>query len=167
MNCRELEKLLLDDLRAADRSAAREHLEKCPACDALRRELQALRELSGMLQTDAEAPDEFTAQVVTRVRAGSNHESNRRLTTAAAGVLVISGVLLWTAVSETGNTQEDPVEIDRALPDAAAEFDMNEPPVQLLLETPSESEYILEVPSRIKIHRQELHDEFYLTQVSH
>lgn len=167
MTCQEVEQLLLDDLSAAGRAAVREHLAACPACDTLHRELQALQDLSVRLRkevSEGELPEEFTSKVISRIEAESHELAEWRLATVAAIVLLMSGTLIWTAAGGAGTMQQ---EASAGLSENSIDLEADDPPVQLILEAPADSEYILEVPSRIKIRRQELHDDFYLTQVSH
>ncbi|RPJ86292.1 MAG: hypothetical protein EHM18_06980 [Acidobacteria bacterium] len=93
MNCREVQKILTEEIRLAESTEVRKHLEGCQACRDLQRDLLRLDALSGELKGQTKAPAFFTERVCSRVSGRSRAAYWSVAATAAGLVLFAIGVM--------------------------------------------------------------------------
>ena len=188
MTCRKVERLLTENFRSADNDELARHLAECDGCRRLQQDLKALAELSGEIKKETEAPAFFTSRVCARI--SEPGPARRSLTfavlTVSAVVVFSLGLLRFTfltdkpanatnqSVVRTGSAGEDwSVEQDwRADSSLPASGIMTGPEndarfVEILVGKPSESDYIVRLPSTIEVRNSQAENEYYLRNVSH
>jgi len=89
MNCREVQKILTEEIQLAESAEVRKHLEACRQCRDLHRDLRGLQELSGELKGRTDVPPFFTERVCSRV-SGRSRAAYWSLAAAAAGLVVLA-----------------------------------------------------------------------------
>ncbi len=189
MNCTTVERLLTEDLGSAESADLSRHLHECQHCRELYRELKSLEELSGELKNDMQAPAFFASRVCARA---SEPAGPRRLlalallTTCVIGfssfAIVKSGILSDAAVvqtaapsvavtgSATADQAIEPLWItDWPVAESNIASDRGRDPryVEILVSEPSESDFIVRLPSAIEVGSNQADNEYYLRQVSH
>ncbi len=88
MKCREVQKILTEEMHLAESAAVRKHLEVCQGCRNLHRDLLSLQELSGELRGQTTAPRFFTERVCSRV-SGRSRAAYWSLAATAAGLVLL------------------------------------------------------------------------------
>jgi len=188
MNCRKVERLLTEDFRSADNPELACHLDECEGCRALYRDLKALAELSGKLKKETEAPAFFVSRVCARLPERVSLRRSLKLAVVAVSVIVIlslgflkffflvekpagtanQSIVVTGSAGEDWSVEEDwrtewPVAESGLLsaPEAKSEF------VEILVGKPSESDYIVRLPSTIEVRNSQAENEYYLRNVSH
>lgn len=180
MNCKEVERLLTEDLAWEGDPQVESHLERCGPCSKLHQDLLLLREWSGELREEVKAPADFSAHVMREVRS-PGFLAGFLLSPTRAGLVLVTvfglmamGDLSLEALFRDGGGSrawESALESRQGI----TVFELNADPegtggtsyVEVVLEDPTESEYILRLPSTIEIRRTEFQSEFYLQNVSH
>jgi hypothetical protein len=130
MKCREVQKILTEEMALAASAEVRQHLKSCRECRDLQRDLLSLRELSGELKGRTKAPAFFTEHVCSRVSGRSRAVYWSLAATAAGLVLLVIGIAdltgFWTgndgkAGSRVVNTGEpiQRIEYDNRVADAS------------------------------------------------
>lgn len=181
MNCKELERLVVEDIRTVNDVEVQDHIGRCDKCEKLCREFLSMEGLSSRLRDQVEAPDDFSARVCERLTQGAGWWVFRRPVVALCVVLGAAVLVLWATEVQVGSSAEKTVLNSRQIVEES-EFlprafvnepglrDANhvrDPYVDVILRAPAEPEYILRLPSRIEIHRTDLHHDFYLNHVSY
>lgn len=174
MTCRQVERILTEDISAAEKAHVQAHIRNCRRCEEFRRELQSMEKLSRLLGETVESPSDFSSQVQRRLSEVpvSGWQAYWRPAVAFALVTLLSIGVLW--VREVQVTQEtalaSAVQEESPVGNDAQVVDTREAPapyVDVILSSPSQSEYILQLPSRIRIQTNHLNDDFYLEHASY
>jgi len=145
MNCQVIESRLLEDEQALLDREVREHLDQCPACRRLYRELEEIEELNRDLARSERAPRDFTGQVIEQVSAGSG------LTfplLAGGGILVIVALMAGLGSSPDPGTGESMASqvAPAAAPTSYPLLDQSQP-VELDLRYPRVRLYVIDPPT--------------------
>lgn len=166
MNCREIEELLLDDIRQRERREVEEHLEGCERCRVLCENLERIRELNQALFQAAEAPEGFENRVLAeaaepRWKLWQTAVMTLSLTlVVSGGWLVMNGTMSGNpSVSTPENAAVLPVDNIRGpqpLPESSAQF------VEVLVTDSQGQSYIVRVPSTIQIRRDDFRRSGYV-----
>lgn len=183
MTCKELESLLNEDIKMVQSMEVRDHIHYCEFCRKLCEELVSLDELSNLLRNVSQAPDGFMAQVCERTTQRTGLPMYWQHVAALCCIL-LGVVFLWPAVESSGKKEllvEAQVSEKRKLakasdavfsgsvvddPETLSHVDLVVTPPRKPGDSPQQ-DFILRLPSRIEIHRTNLHDDFYLNHVSH
>lgn len=177
MTCQEVTKLLTEDIQAMNQLKVRAHLAQCLECEEFRGELLSLESLAGLLRDQVRAPSDFSSKVDSSLRESS---SGWKPVFAVVAVVLVSLIALWGVKngygvfeSEQSVVSSREVKQEYTLPGrtGAVELPRLDPRsddyVEVILDGPSEPEYILRLPSRIEIRRSQLHRDSSLKHVSH
>ena len=71
MNCKEVERLLTEDISQGNDARVQDHIGSCSLCRRLHRELISISELSPLLRTIDKAPADFSSRVFQRLAPSS------------------------------------------------------------------------------------------------
>jgi len=91
MNCREVQRILTEEIELAESADVRKHLDVCRECRDLHRDLLSLQALSGGLRGRTSVPAYFTERVCSRV-SGRSRVGYWSVAAATAAGLVFLGV---------------------------------------------------------------------------
>jgi hypothetical protein len=181
MTCKEVERLLAEDISQGHDALALDHIERCSVCQRLHRELTSMSELSRLLGGGDRAPADFSSRVHERLAKLSLWQLQWKPALALSlGLLGLVG-FLWIQevqpgtdaqfVTETTPQEESFARVqdgDPQLIDAdRVEGPVEGPYVDVILKSPSEPEYILRLPSRIKVRTSDLNSDIYLNNASY
>ncbi len=188
MNCTRVERLLTEDLRSAENADLSRHLNECQRCKDLYRELKSLAELSGELKNEVQAPAFFASRICARASESARPRRSLALavlTTSVIGVFsfaivkfaLLSDTPVQTAtpsVIATGSVTEDQAiepqwTTDWPVSESSLLNDRGRDPryVEILVSEPSESDFIVRLPSSIEVGSNQADNEYYLRNVSH
>lgn len=176
MTCKQVERILTENSSAVEEAGVQAHIRNCRRCDQLCRELQSMEKLSRLLGETVESPSDFSSRVHRRLSEDpvSWWQANWRPAVVFALVTLFSVGFLW--VRESQVTEEvmvaspSVVQEESLSGDDLQRLDAREVPapyVDVILSGPSESEYILRLPSRIRIQTTHLNHDFYLEHASY
>jgi predicted anti-sigma-YlaC factor YlaD len=177
MNCREVERLLTEDINQGNDARVRKHLDRCSICSKLHRELNSLSEMSRLLQELDKAPVDFSSQIYERLARPLLWQLQWKPFLVLG--LVILGLVSFLWIQEVqpapeamlvpGETpQEDPFARVKDGDLELIDGDQVEGPyVDVILKSPSEPEYILRLPFRIRVRTSDVNQDIYLNNASY
>ncbi len=176
MNCKQVERILTENISAVEEVGVQFHIRNCRRCDKLCRELQSMEKLSRLLRETVESPSDFSSRIYRRLSEVpiSWWQAYWKPVFAFSLVTLLSAGFLWVrevqvteeaTVSSRSVVQEDSLSGDELQRVNAREIPA--PYVDVILSGPSESEYILRLPSRIRIQTTHLNHDFYLEHASY
>lgn len=196
MTCKQIRKLLIEDLVLGARSSVRIHLKNCPECCQFQEELQALEDLSQTLSSGKGAPQGFSGEVFKQT-ASVTPISFRVRNAAAVSVLSLSVLLvvsLWP-LSDDGAAPEMRIGSENSRPSplgpasfkpmqarsAADEFGVSIRPlsrptssdidrgdfIDVVIKEPGKPDQILRLPATIQIKKKDLPRDAYVSRVSY
>lgn len=166
MNCRRVEKLLIEDSASGALSQLREHMAQCDSCRELHEELLAIEELSSNLSSGQGAPECFSSTVFEQTL--HSHPSRGyplRLMVVGAFSAVLAAGLAWqSGVGIGGGAGKGALAEGAAATPVSFEqlrvvrhVDHIEPEfVDVILDRPGSSPYLLRLPAKIEIRHDEL-----------
>jgi hypothetical protein len=168
MTCKQIERTLTENIRAVEKADVQAHIRNCRRCDKLCRELQSMEKLSRLLGETVESPNDFSSRVHRRLLEDpvSWWQAYWRPVFAFAVVALFSLGFLWVRevqVTDEAMLSSGSVVREESLPGN----EVPAPYVDVILSSPSQSEYILRLPSRIKIQTTHLNHDFYLEHASY
>ena len=180
MTCKKVERLLTEDIRAVEKAEVQTHIRCCCSCEKLYRELLSIKELSPLLRESKKAPVDFTSQVYRRLSKPSLWQIYGRPALSVSLAILVAVGFLWIREVQQQTTEKAMVASERIL---EAEEPFSEPVVDdlqvvdgdhvegpyvdVILSSPSEPEYVLRLPSRIKVRTTNLHHDIYLNYASY
>lgn len=178
MTCKQVELILAEDIRAVEQAEVQDHIRCCGECEKLYRDLLSMEEISRLLGETVEAPTDFASRIHQRLAASSGWQVFWRPVFVVGLLILISAGFLWVRVVQT---RQEPVLAARSilqedesrsgsLVNASGRVEPLPAPapyVEVILSSPSQPEYILRLPSRIKIRTTRLHHDFYLEHASY
>ena len=176
MTCKQVERKLTENISAVEEAGVQGHIRNCRRCDKLCRELQSMDKLSRLLGETVESPSDFSSRVHRRLSEVSVSwwQVSWRPAFVFALVTLLSVGFLWLRefqVTEEAMVSSPSVVQEESLSgDVLQRLDAREVPapyVDVILSGPSESEYILRLPSRIRIQTTHLNHDFYLEHASY
>lgn len=179
MTCKEVERLLAEDPSQGNDARVESHIERCSVCQKLHRELTSMSELSRLLGETDKAPADFSSRVHERLAKPSLWQLQWKPAFALSLGLLGLVSFLWiqepgpdaNLVSEDFPQEESFARVkdgDPQLIDAdRVEGPVEGPYVDVILKSPSEPEYILRLPSRIKVWTSDLNSDLYLNNASY
>ncbi len=176
MTCKQVERKLTENISAVEEAGVQGHIRNCRRCDKLCRELQSMDKLSRLLGETVESPSDFSLRVHRRLSEVSVSwwQVSWRPAFVLALVTLLSVGFLWlreSQVTEEAMVSSPSVVQEESLSgDVLQRLDAREVPapyVDVILSGPSESEYILRLPSRIRIQTTHLNHDFYLEHASY
>ncbi len=174
MTCKKVERILTENISAVEETDVQAHIRSCSRCEKLCRELQSMEQLSRLLGETVESPSDFLSRVQSRLSEVSGWQAYWRPVFVVSLVILISVGFLW--VREVRITDEamlgsrSVVQEESVSGNDLQRADAREVPapyVEVILSGPSESEYILRLPSRIRIQTTHLNHDFYLEHASY
>jgi hypothetical protein len=176
MTCKQVEKILTENISAVEETDVQAHIRNCRRCDELCRELQSMGKLSRLLGETVQSPGDFSLRVHRKLLEVpvSGWQAYWRPVSVVALVTLFSVGFLWVRevqvtdeamLSSSSGVQEESVSgNDLQRVDAR---EVPAPYVDVILSSPSQSEYILRLPSRIRIQTTHLNHDFYLEHASY
>jgi hypothetical protein len=183
MSCEKIRQVLIEDPSAEQSSEVRSHLEACQECRKLHEDLLNLEQLSGLLKDQVSAPSDFASRVVSRADRRTGWRFGFLSGTAAVSLLLVAATLVgWNAPDQAQpEVAREVLESVGSGPERIVfkEFSAEEiigvkdsgvrsdDYVEIIVENATGSEYLLRVPSTIKIRRSDLHHDLYFTDVSY
>ncbi|MCH8820735.1 MAG: hypothetical protein IIB03_10535 [Acidobacteria bacterium] len=177
MTCKEVEQLLTEDISLGNDARVEDHIGRCGVCRKLLRELDSMSELSRLLREMDQAPADFSSRVYARLARPSLWQLQWK--PALVLGLVILGLVgfLWIQEEQPAPeamlvSEETPrEELFARVKDGDLEFidgDWVEGTyVDVILNSPTDAEYILRLPSRIKVRTNDLNHDIYLNNASY
>ncbi len=176
MTCQQVEKILTENISAAEEADVQAHIGNCRRCDKLFREFQSMGKLSRLLGETVKSPSDFSSRVHRRLSEVPicGWQAYWRPAFVVALVTLFSVGFLW--VREVQVTDEamlisrSVVQEESLSGNAPQGVDVREVPtpyVDVILSSPAQSEYILRLPSRIRIQTTHLNHDFYLEYASY
>ena len=176
MKCQEVERRLLEDSSARQERGLQEHLHSCPGCAQLCRELLSMEESWASLRESSKAPRGFVEGTRHRLRRESRRGAYRMAAVAACLLVAAVALTFWPPGDQTHSSDGTAVHFAAPRPPTPplAAGNLSVEPggaddryVDVVVESPSSAEHILRLPSRIEVRRTRLHDDFYLSNISH
>ena len=174
MTCKQAERLLAENISAVEETDVQAHIRSCSRCQKLCRELQSMEQLSRLLGEIVEPPRDFSSQVQSRLSEVAGWQAYWRPIFVVSLVTLISVGFLWVReVRVTDEAMLGPpsvVQEELVSGNDLQRVDAREVPapyVDVIVSGSSESEYILRLPSRIRIQTTHLNHEFYLEHASY
>ena len=177
MTCTEVERLLTEDISQGNDARVQRHIVGCSICRKLHRELDSMSELSRLLREIDKAPADFSSRVYERLEQPSLWQLQWKPALVLA--LVILGLVsfLWIQemqpVPEAMLVSEETPREDAFTRVQDGDLELIDgdrvegPYVDVILKSPSEPEYILRLPSRIKVRTNDLNHDIYLNNASY
>ncbi len=168
MTCKQIERNLTENISAVEKVDVQAHIRNCRRCDKLYRELQSMEKLSRLLGKTVESPGDFSSRVYGRLSEGpvSWWQAYWRPVSVFALVTFFSVGLLW--VREVQVTDEATLSSHSVVQEESVSgSEVPAPYVDVIMSSPSQSEYILRLPSRIRIQTTHLNHDFYLEHASY
>jgi hypothetical protein len=168
MTCKQIERTLTENIRAVEKADVQAHIRNCRRCDKLCRELQSMEKLSRLLGETVESPSDFSSRVYGRMSEGpiSWWQAYWRPVFVLALVTLFSVGFLW--VREVQVTDEAILSSRSVVQEESVSGnEVPAPYVDVIMSGPSQSEYILRLPSRIRIQSTHLNHDFYLEHASY
>ncbi|UCF36839.1 MAG: hypothetical protein JSU96_18840 [Acidobacteriota bacterium] len=174
MNCREVQKRLAEDSSWRFEESFSDHLVNCPECRTHCEDLLELEDLARSLGDRCRVPSDFKSEILEKVadvKSPFAFLSPFRVLAACLVLLVVS--VGFFSTWEESEQVDEPVKLD---PFESVVFDgdfglesSDEQPtyIEITVDDPVNGELILRLPSEIVIRQTELHEDFYLHQVSH
>lgn len=170
MTCKEVEQLLTEDISLGNDARVEDHIGRCGVCRKLLRELDSMSELSRLLREMDQAPADFSSRVYARLARPSLGQLQWK--PALVLGLVILGLVgfLWIQEEQPAPeamlvSEETPRE---ELFARVKDGDWVEGTyVDVILNSPTDAEYILRLPSRIKVRTNDLNHDIYLNNASY
>lgn len=170
MTCKEVEQLLTEDISLGNDARVEDHIGRCGVCRKLLRELDSMSELSRLLREMDQAPADFSSRVYARLARPSLWQLQWK--PALVLGLVILGLVgfLWIQEEQPAPeamlvSEETPRE---ELFARVKDGDWVEGTyVDVILNSPTDAEYILRLPSRIKVRTNDLNHDIYLNNASY
>lgn len=165
MNCRDVQKLLTEDLLSRNLDEVRRHLQGCAPCQDFCNDLLKLqewtRELSKAVQTPAGFQDSVMDDLHQHLR--FRRRALRPLI-AAIVLLTLTGGFFWASHQSRPTYGANPYFQIRSVD---AHESPNQTYLDVVFDMPDGDGYILRLPSVIEVRRTELHEEVYLQDASH
>ncbi len=168
MTCKQVEVILAEDIRAVEQAEVQDHIRCCAECEKLYRDFLSMEEISRLLGETVEAPSDFSSRVHQRLAESSVWQVFWRPVFVVSWLILISTGFLWVRVVQT--TDEGVLASSPIVQEDESGSGSGEAPssyVEVILSSPSQPEYILRLPSRIKIRTTHLHHDFYLEHASY
>ena len=168
MTCKQVERILTENISAVDEADVQAHIRNCCRCDELCRELQSMKKLSRLLGDTVESPSDFSSRVYRRLPEGpvSWWQAYWRPIFVFSLVTFFSVGFLW--VREVQVTDEAMISSRPVVQEESVSGnEVPAPYVDVIMSSPSQSEYILRLPSRIRIQSTHLNHDFYLEHASY
>ncbi len=178
MNCKEVKKLLSDDLAIGARTSVRVHLKQCSHCRSLYETLAEIGDLSLNLRAGQGAPRDFSSSILQQTAALPPAPRFRWQPVAMVlSFLVVLGgaAVIWTPEIQRPLTSQQrglaraPAREPAVLVEEPVIRDLSQPAsgyVDVVIRHPSQPDQILRLPSTIQIRRSDLPREAYATKVS-
>ncbi|MEE8348159.1 MAG: hypothetical protein V3R94_01210 [Acidobacteriota bacterium] len=177
MICNEVERLLTEDISQGNDAQVQKHIEQCLSCKKLHQELESMGELTVLLREMDKAPADFSSRVYARLRQPSLWFLQWHPVPALALVILALLSSLWIlevqpapeAVlgSEEASQGEQFARVDDEEIELTDGDGVEGPYVDVIMESPSESEYIIRLPSQIKVRTSDLTSDIYLNNASY
>lgn len=166
MSCEQIHALLTECLSWERDEEVMRHLNQCRECSKFCRDLKALAEMTADLQEEFPVPPEFQTEVFSRLAQRRNSLRLVVSTVLALAVLTAGGFYWHTAVEPVeqnwGSTfsagMEDPFGDEM---EGETQF------LEVVVDESTEGGYILRLPSVIRIKHSDLHEESFVSNVSH
>ena len=179
MNCKWVEKQLMDEGAGSIESSVHQHVQECPKCRDLYREVVELEQLNQSLKGAARAPDGFASKVAL---AGFVSWIGWRAAWASVVVLLVTLTFgdpstswglgyvqaLWNNLGSSSEIR---------LPEAASgvhvssrfesDGEFSGPYVEVEIEPRSGAPVVVRIPAQIEVVTQDLHPDVYLHQASY
>ncbi len=168
MTCKQVERTLTENISALEKADVQAHIRNCGRCDKLCRELQSMEKLSRLLGETVESPSDFSSRVHRRLSEDpvSWWQAYWRPVFVFALVTLFSVGFLW--VREVQVTDEAMLSSRSVVQEeSVSDSEMPTPYIDVIISSPSQSEYILRLPSRIRIQTTHLNHDFYLEHASY
>jgi hypothetical protein len=168
MNCVEIQTSLAENLSARSEPLIAEHLAGCVDCSKACEELLELEALSQSLSGRFKVPSNFRDTVLCRFEEERPLRRWRTLLGVSCVVLLAAVVVFfkpWAVSGSEGNPAAGssfsyPTS-SMSVPSADADF------VEIVVPGEGGNEIIVRLPSVIEVHRTQLQEDFYITNVSH
>jgi hypothetical protein len=177
MTCKEVEQLLTEDVNLGNDARVEAHIVRCSVCRKLHRELDSMSELSRLLREMDQAPADFSTRVYARLAQPSFWQLQWKPALGLALVILGLVSILWIQavqpvpeallVSEEAPQEEPFARVNDGDLELIDGDWVEGSYVDVILKSPSEPEYILRLPSRIKIRTHDLNHEIYLNNASY
>ena len=168
MTCKQVERILTENISAVEKADVQAHVQNCRRCDKLFLELQSMEKLSRFLGETVKSPSDFSSRVNRRLSEGpvSWWQVYWRPVFVFALVTLFSVGFLW--VREVQVTDEAMLSSRSVVQEeSVSDNEVPTPYVDVIVSGPSQSEYILRLPSRIRIQTTHLNHDFYLEHASY
>lgn len=178
MKCRDVERLLAEDLSNLESSEIQAHVKDCPRCHSLADEFRSLDALRDSLSRGVRAPEDFSKKVARRVSS-----SSRSFIYAVPCLLLILGAAAGWNYSDVTPPRERQLLISnrtgtelREIPISGAEsLDPRTPDwkirdsqyVEVMITDSTGQTYIVRIPSELQVRQVNGESEGYVTYVSH
>ena len=168
MTCKQVERILTENISAVEKADVQAHVQNCRRCDKLCRELQSMEKLSRLLGETVKSPSDFSSRVHRRLSEGpvSWWQVYWRPVFVFALVTLFSVGFLWVrGVQVTDEAMLSSRSVVQE--ESVSDNEVPTPYVDVIVSGPSQSEYILRLPSRIRIQTTHLNHDFYLEHASY
>ncbi len=168
MTCKQVERTLTENISALEKADVQAHIRNCRRCEKFCRELQSMEKLSRLLGDAVESPSDFSSRVYRRLSEGpvSRWQAYWRPVFVFALVTLFSVGFLWVReVQVTGEAMLSSRPVVQE--ESVSGNEVPAPYVDVIMSSPSQSEYILRLPSRIRIQSTHLNHDFYLEHASY
>ncbi|HLV00644.1 MAG TPA: hypothetical protein VKZ59_05220 [Acidobacteriota bacterium] len=165
MNCEQIHELLAESLSWEWDEEVMRHLKECHECSKFCDDLKTLAEMTADLQNEEPVPPEFQNQVFYRL---SQSRGAKKFVTP---IILILGVIAAGSFYWYGGDKTEPDWAPAS--SASAEVQLNDELegettfLEVEVDSSPEGGYILRLPSVIRIKHSNLHEESYITNVSH
>lgn len=167
MSCEEIHALLAESLSWEQDERVLRHLKGCPECSEFCEDLKTLAELTADLQEELPVPPEFQTEVFSRLSQRRN--SLRMVVPIFLTIgLLMAGGLYWETNSEPVEQKKWGSIFSAGADDPFSEkIDEETHFLEVVVDESAEGDYILRLPSVIRIKHSDLHEESYVSNVSH
>lgn len=165
MNCEQIHELLAESLSWEWDEEVMRHLNDCHECSKFCDDLKTLAEMTVDLQNEVPVPPEFQNQVFYRL------SQSRGSMKIIAPIVLILGTIAASGFYWYGGDQTEPNWV--SIFSGGAETRLNDELegettfLEVEVDGSPEGGYILRLPSVIRIKHSDLHEESYISNVSH
>jgi len=176
MTCKQVERILTENISSVEQADVQVHIRNCRRCDKLCRELQSMEKLSRLLGDAVGSPNDFSSRVYRRLSEGSVSwwQVYWRPVFVFSLATLFSVGFLWVrevqVTDEAMFSSRSVVQEESVSGNDLQRVDVREVPapyVDVIMSSPSQSDYILRLPSRIRIQTTHLNNDFYLEHASY